>query len=219
MTPFHAISSVFVKAVYNRPLLNRFVQGHRVYDRNDVSISFVAKNKKDDNSKDMMVMMKANSKENALDFSKRVAVDIFNTKKEETNDLNNIINGFLCLPRWLLKLVVRVFKWLDYHGWLPKAYTDTDSNYATILFSNLGSIKSSSCYHHLNNYGTNSIIITIGMIRKENSRYIVDIAATLDERIASGFYFSKSIKLVQYILDNPKLLEDELSSKIEYKKD
>lgn len=167
----------------------------------------------------MMVMMKANSKENALDFSKRMAVDIFNTKKEETNDLNNIINWFLCLPRWILKLVVRVFKWLDYHGWLPKAYTDTDSNYATILFSNLGSIKSSSCYHHLNNYGTNSIIITIGMIRKENGRYIVDIAATLDERIASGFYFSKSIKLVQYILDNPKLLEDELSSKIEFKKD
>ena len=89
MTPFHAISSVFVKTVYNRPLLNRFVQGHRVYDRNDVSISFVAKNKKDDNSKDMMVMMKANSKEIALDFSKRMAVDIFNTKKEETNDLNN----------------------------------------------------------------------------------------------------------------------------------
>ncbi len=216
MTPFHALSSVFIKTVYNRPLLNRFVQGHRVYNRNDVSISFVAKNKKEDNSKDMMVIIRANPNENALDLSKRMAVDIFNTKKDETNDLNNIINGFLSLPRCILRIVVKVFKWLDYHGWLPKSYTDTDSNYATILFSNLGSIKSSSCYHHLNNYGTNSIIITIGIIRKENDRDIVDISATLDERIASGFYFSKSIKLVQHILDNPKVLEDELSSKIEF---
>lgn len=216
MTPFHALSSVFIKTVYNRPLLNRFVQGHRIYDRNDISISFVTKNKKVDNAKDMMVIIKANPNENTLDLSKRMAIDIFNTKKEETNDLNNTINAFLNLPRCILRVVVKTFKWLDYHGWLPKAYTDTDSNYATILFSNLGSIKSSSCYHHLNNYGTNSIIITIGIIRKENDRYIVDISATLDERIASGFYFAKSIQLVQYILDNPKLLEEELSSKIEF---
>ena len=196
--------------------VNRFVQGHRVYDRNDVSISFVAKNKKDDKAKDMMVIIKANPNENSLDLSRRMAVDIFNTKKDETNDLNKTINFFLDLPRCILRIVVKIFKWLDYHGWLPKAYTDTDSNFATILFSNLGSIKSSSCYHHLNNYGTNSIIITIGIIRKENDRDIVDISATLDERIASGFYFAKSIKLVQHILDNPKLLEEELSSKIEF---
>lgn len=216
MTPFHAISAIFIKTIYNRPLLNRFVQGHRVYDRNDISISFVAKNKKDDNAKDMMVIVKANPNENAIDLSKRMAIDIFNTKKEGTNDLNKVINYFVSLPRWILKIVVKIFKWLDYHGWLPKSYTDTDSNYATILFSNLGSIKSSSCYHHLNNYGTNSIIITIGIIRKEKDKDIVDISATLDERIASGFYFSKSIKLVQYILDNPELLEDKLSDKIEF---
>lgn len=219
MTPFHAITSVFIKTVYNRPLLNRFVQGHRLYERKDISVSFVAKNKKDDNSKDMMVIIKSNPEENSLDLSKRMAIDIFETKKNETNDLNKTINKFLNLPRCILKFVVKVFKWLDYHGWLPKSYTDTDSNYATILFSNLGSIKSSSCYHHLNNYGTNSIIITIGIIRQEKERYVVDISATLDERIASGFYFAKSLKLVQYILDNPKLLEEELSSKVEIEED
>lgn len=216
MTYFHALTAVFAKTVYNRPLLNRFIQGHRVYQRNDVSVSFVAKNKFIDDAKDMMVVMKIEPSENALNLSHRMAIDIFNTKKEGTNDLNNFINKFLSLPRWILRIVVRIFKWLDYHGWLPESFTKTDSNYATILLSNLGSIKTDSCYHHLNNYGTNSIVITIGTIKEENGKFLVDISATLDERIAGGFYFAKSIKLAQHILDNPNLLEENLDSIVEY---
>ena len=66
----------------------------------------------------------------------------------------------------------------------------------------------------MNNYGTNSIVITIGIIKEENGRDVVDISATLDERIAGGFYFAKSIKLAQHIINNPKLLEENLVSEI-----
>lgn len=214
MTYFHALTAVFAKTVYNRHLLNRFIQGHRVYERNVVSFSFVAKNKMVDDAKDMMVIINADKDENALDLSKRMTIDIFNTKKESSNDLNNFINKLIKLPTFILKIVAKIFKWLDYHGWLPESFTKTDSNYATILLSNLGSIKCESCYHHLNNYGTNSIVITIGIIKKENGRDVVDISATLDERIAGGFYFAKSIKLAQHIINNPKLLEESLSSKV-----
>ena len=67
-------------------------------------------------------------------------------------------------------------------------------------------------------------MITIGTLHKEEMlmpdghkeiRDVVDVSATLDERIADGFYFAKSIKLFKYILENPKLLESELSAKIE----
>ena len=214
MTYFHALTAVFAKTVYNRPLLNRFIQGHRIYDRNVVSFSFVAKNKMVDDAKDMMVIINVKEDENALDLSKRMAVDIFKTKKESSNELNSFINKLLKLPTCILKCVARIFKWLDYHGCLPESYTKTDSNYATVLLSNLGSIKCESCYHHLNNYGTNSIVITIGIIKEENGRDVVDISATLDERIAGGFYFAKSIKLAQYIINNPKLLEENLGSEI-----
>lgn len=214
MTYFHALTAVFAKTVYNRPLLNRFIQGHRIYDRNVVSFSFVAKNKMVDDAKDMMVIINVKEDENALDLSKRMAVDIFKTKKESSNELNSFISKLINLPTCILKCVARIFKWLDYHGWLPESYTKTDSNYATVLLSNLGSIKCESCYHHLNNYGTNSIVITIGIIKEENGRDVVDISATLDERIAGGFYFAKSIKLAQHIINNPKLLEENLGSEV-----
>lgn len=215
-TFFQCFAALFVKTIYNRPYLNRFVQGHRMYDRKHVSIAFVAKDKFEDNAEEKMIVLKINPKDNALKLGKRMAVDIFKTRKSGTNDLDKSLKILTKFPRFLMRIIIGFIRWLDYHGWVPKGLSENDSNYATLLLSNLGSIKCGSCYHHLNNYGTNSIVLTIGTLKQEKSKYTVDITTTLDERIADGFYFAKSIKLAQYIADNPELLEEELSKKVDY---
>ena len=86
--------------------------------------------------------------------------------------------------------------------------------------SNLGSIKCPSVYHHLNNYGTNSFMCTIGTLHKEEVlmddghkeiRDIVEVGVTIDERIGDGFYFARSLKLLKYIFAHPELLEKPLA--------
>ncbi|MBQ5787644.1 MAG: hypothetical protein IIW12_05525, partial [Oscillospiraceae bacterium] len=42
-------------------------------------------------------------------------------------------------------------------------------------------------------------------------RDVVDIGATLDERIADGFYFARSLKLVKHMFAHPELLDLPLS--------
>ena len=37
-------------------------------------------------------------------------------------------------------------------------------------------------------------------------RKMVDFGATLDERIADGFYFARSLKLLKHIFENPEML-------------
>ena len=109
---------------------------------------------------------------------------------------------------------------MDYWGVNPSFLTDGDPNYSTLFLSNLGSIKCPAVYHHLNNYGTNSIMVTIGEIHKEEGlmpdgtkeiRDVVDVGATLDEIIADGFYFAKSLKLLKYIFANPEILDRPIS--------
>ena len=165
-----------------------------------------------DDAEEKLIVLKINPKENALELGRRMAIDIFKTRKEGTNDMDIALKTLASLPRCLLMIVEKIIKILDFYDLLPKSFTKGDSNYSTLLLSNLGSIKCDSCYHHLNNYGTNSIMITIGTIKKEKNRYIVDLGATLDERIADGFYFAKSIKLAQEMISNPTCLEEELSS-------
>jgi hypothetical protein len=117
---------------------------------------------------------------------------------------------------------------MDFWGKNPKFLTDGDPNYSSILVSNLGSIKCPAVYHHLNNYGTNSIMVTIGTLHKEEIlmedghkeiRDVIHLGATLDERIADGFYFARSLKLIRHIFAHPELLEKPLgeNSGFDYK--
>ena len=109
------------------------------------------------------------------------------------------MNWNIFFTLFLSLLAMWGFRTLDFFGKMPKALTDEDINYSTVALSNLGSIRCPAVYHHLNNYGNNSIMVTIGTIHKEEVfqpdgsravRDIVDVGVTLDERIADGFYFT-----------------------------
>ena len=93
------------------------------------------------------------------------------------------------------------------------------------MIANLGSIKCGAPYHHLTEYGTNSLMVTVGEIHKENVidadgntriRDVVEMGITIDERIGDGFYFAKSIKLFKYLLNNPELLETPFKEEVNY---
>ena len=217
-TLFHAVIAAIAKTIYNRPLLNRFIAGKRFYDRNEISFSFVAKNKLEDNAEERLIILKIKDDMTLKDISERILKIVSKTRSNDTNDMNDILGFVTSFPRCIVSLIMWMFRKLDYYGLVPSAVSDDDPNYSTVLLSNLGSIKTECCYHHLNNYGTNSIVSTIGVIKEEKIdgkiRKFVNIGFTLDERIADGIYFAKSIKILKYILENPNLLDDNISTKI-----
>lgn len=209
LTFFHAMVAITAKTVYSRPLLNRFIKGKNFYQRNDVSISFVAKDKFSDDAEEKLMVFTMDKDELPVDLSKRILDDVSKTRKSGNNS-SDVYGSLTKIPSFILSIVAVFVKWLDKKGWLPDFLTEDDFNFSTVLLSNLGSIKCGSVYHHLNEYGTNSVVITIGTIHEENGRQVVDIGATLDERIADGFYFAKSLRYVQHIAANPELLDEEI---------
>lgn len=215
MTYFHALAGCVGMTLYNRKALNRFVKNKRLYERYDKSIGFIAKDKLKDDGEERMITLVIKPNDTGMTLSRKMAIDVFKARDEGTNDMDGILKYFTAMPKWLLSFIVWIVMKLDKHGINPDALTEGDTNYVTVLLSNLGSIKTNSCYHHLNEYGTNSIMITIGTIKEEKGKKTVDLWATLDERIADGFYFAKSIKLIEYIAMHPELLEQKLSTKIE----
>ena len=48
----------------------------------------------------------------------------------------------------------------------------------------------------------------------EHLRDVVDIQVTLDERIADGFYFARSLKLISYLLEHPEELEKPIAEEL-----
>lgn len=214
LTYFHLFITLIAKTIYNRPLLNRFIVNKKYYDRNDVLIAFTAKVNYEDTSKEILKVIKIDPEDNLFSIKEKTlkaVSDVRNAKEEGTNSIMNIIGK---LPSFLISLVVKVVKYMDRHDLLPKSLINDNLYYSTCIVSNLGSIKSSAIYHNLTDFGTSSILATFGEIKEENGRKYAEAGINIDERIADGVYFVKSVKLMQDILNNPKCLEGDVNDKI-----
>ena len=217
-TIFHCAIMGLARMVKERPLMNRFIQGYQIYERDKISISFVAKRRFADHAEESLLVLVPGDDDTLDTISRRIVGDVAEVRKSEhsTGGVDALLDGFAKIPRPILALVIRIIRILDFWGINPKVLSEGDPNYTTILCSNLGSIKCPAVYHHLSNYGTNSIMVTIGTLHKEEVlmedghkeiRTLIDIGATLDERIADGFYFARSLKLIKHIFAHPELLD------------
>lgn len=222
ITYFHLFCMAIGKVIYNRPLLNRFLIGGCKYQRNDVTISFVAKTDFSDTAREFLTVIKVLEDDKLDDISKRITEDVKKIRSNKESHTDDFVNKLGKLPKFVMAIIVWFIKRLDNHDLLPSSLTKNSIYHSSILVSNLGSIHCDGIYHNLTNFGTNSILLTIGEIKEDvrvvdgkiEKRYVCDLGITLDERIADGVYFAKSVNLLEYILDNPSLLEDRASDKI-----
>ncbi len=222
ITYFHLFCMAIGKVIYNRPLLNRFLIGGCKYQRNDVTISFVAKTDFSDTAREFLTVIKVLEDDKLDDISKRITEDVKKIRSNKESHTDDFVNKLGKLPKFVMAIIVWFIKRLDNHDLLPSSLTKNSVYHSSVLVSNLGSIHCDGIYHNLTNFGTNSILLTIGEIKEDvrvvdgkiEKRYVCDLGITLDERIADGVYFAKSVNLLEYILDNPSLLEDKASDKI-----
>ena len=221
---FHAICAAVARTIYWRPKLNTFIRGRKFWQRKDIILSFMVKRTFEDTSEESLMFLTVQP-DMTLDFiSKKILGEVSELRESGgKNDIGDMINIFAKIPRPILVFAFWLFKRLEFHGIMPKSLTDGDTNYSTVILSNLGSIKSGAAYHHLNNYGTNSIVITIGTAHKalmtmedgkEHVRDVVDMCLTADERIADGFYFARSIRLIKYFIEHPEELEEPIGTEL-----
>ena len=195
-TLFHCFIMAIARTIHMRPMLNRYISGRRFYARHAITMGFTVKRRFEDHSEEALMVTEAKEDWTLTDVTRKVVGKVHTIRTEKSFGLDDTLNTLKKLPRPLMMFAMWVFRVLDFYGKMPKALTEEDPNYSTVFLTNLGSIKCPAVYHHLNNYGTNSIMVAIGTIHKEEVfqpdgsrqvRDIVDVGVTLDERIADGF--------------------------------
>lgn len=225
-TFFHVIVAALVKTVTLRPRMNRFVQGRRIYQRNELTAAFVVKKQFTDSAHEALAF---------LSFDENDTVDTIHGKIRDVVRVNRAAGSvdkttgsmdlLSRIPRPILRFVMWILHRLDFYGLVPKGLVETDPDFATIFLSNLGSIRLNAAYHHLNNWGTNSFFVTIGEKHMApfydaqgnvEMREVLDLGLTLDERIADGYYYAKTVKLAKYLLQHPEELERPCKEEVDY---
>ena len=222
ITLFGVIITAVLKAINLRPQMNRFIANKTVYQRNNLTAAFTVKKNFTDEGEETLARIYAKPDDTLLSLSGKVEeqITLCKTGTDESTDAMNIIKK---LP--FKHFIGAVARMLDRHGWMPKSVIATDPYQCSVVLTNLGSLGMNIGYHHLMNWGTNSIFIVIG--KKHNKphydsegnvsmRKELSLSFTIDERISDGYYYARSLKLLKKLIENPELLEDTLDTEVRY---
>ena len=224
-TMFHLIVAALLKTIALRPKMNRFIVNSNFYQRNEVSAAFVVKKQFSDTGAEALAVLHGKDNFTVADVHEYIRSQVQECRSEKIDPTTGVMDYLNKIPRFISKAAIRILMWLDKHGWVPKDIIATDPYYNSVVISNLGSIKLKCGYHHLTNWGTCSMFCIIGEKKKTaffdedgtmTMRETLDLGLTIDERLADGYYYSKSVRLLKYLLEHPEELEKPIKEEVDY---
>lgn len=223
-TFFHVIVAALLKLLVVRPKLNRFICNRKYYQRFDRTAGFIVKRQFTDEAKEAMAIVHADEKTTLLDVHESIKKQVIPAKQGKNSGTEDSMEMFEKLPNWINRIIFNCVRFMSDKGLLPMSLIEGDSNHTSCFITNLGSIGLKCGYHHLSNYGTASLFIVIGQKKMTpfydeqgnvTMKETLDIGLTIDERIADGFYYAKSVKILKKVLENPALLELPFETEVE----
>lgn len=220
---FQLIVTAMLKVITLRPYMNRFIANQNMYQRNEITAAFTVKKIFSDHGGEALARIHAKDSDTIDTIHDEIYRQVSFCRSDSKDASTASMDVLQKVPG--KKLIGFIARFLDRHGWMPSSVIATDPYYCSVVLTNLGSLKMDAGYHHMTNWGTNSVFCAIGLMKKrpfydENGnvemRMSVDLGLTIDERIADGYYYSKTMRLLKTLLENPELLEKPLNEEVEY---
>ena len=210
------ILAAYLRTLAEFPALNRFIGNRKVYAHKDITVSLVVL-KANSMEDETMSKIRFEAEDTIFDVQKKILHYIDENRKYSTeNSTDKMIDTLTRIPG-ILRVAVGFLKFLDKHGWLPKKIVELSPFHASLLVTNLASIRTNHIYHHVYDFGTTSVSIALGNQREVPRRMAsgeivfdrcLPVGLVMDERIATGSYFARAFHVFKRYIKNPALLEE-----------
>lgn len=217
LSPMSILIAAYIRAVKEMPTINRFVMNKRIYERNELTVSFIVlKSNTKEHCKETPVKVAFSEDDTIFDVADKVSAAIEkNRSLAASNSTDKLVNILLTMPV-IANLGVQTIRVLDRYGLLPKRIIDVSPFHTSLFVSNMASIGMGSIYHHIYNFGTTSGFMGIGR-KSKRMRIAADgtvstescypVGVVIDERITSGAQYALFFGILKKYLKNPELLE------------
>ena len=216
LTFINIVFAAYVRTVSQIPELNRFIANKRMYARKELAISFVVlKNTQDGSVQENTAKCKFDPRDTIFDVAARTAQAIELSRKEEIDNSTMKLAKFLNNP-FLATTIVGIARILDRYGIMPKAIIEASPFHTSLFFINMASIGMPAVNHHIYNFGTTSLFLSIGSVERSvgvgsdgqaQRKRLLPVGITADERVCAGMVYAKMVALVTKYFENPALLE------------
>ncbi|MBQ7971797.1 MAG: hypothetical protein IJ294_05570 [Clostridia bacterium] len=208
--------AAYIRVIDEFPKLNHFVVNSNFYARNEIAVGMVVLQGGDITQSGTMSKIYFQPTDNVYKVQERLTEYIDENRKENPdNGTEKIISALLSVPG-LLRGGVKIFRWMDKHGMLPKSIIDMSPFHISLVITDLASIRTNAIYHHIYEFGTTSVAMAMGINREVPKRKggeiihekCMPLGIVMDERIASGSYFALAFRRFQDYMAHPEKLEE-----------
>jgi hypothetical protein len=211
----HVLVAAYIRTVSQRPGINRFIRGQKVYARNCVEIMITIKREMKLNSPDTVLKIEFDPASTAEDVYTKMT-SVIDASRNSVSDFDDTAKILNYIPGVFLKFAVWCLKFADYFGWLPRKLTRLSPFHGSFAITSMGSLGIPPIYHHLYDFGNIPVFLAFGARRIENvlsedgsvrQKRIIDYKFVTDERICDGYYFASALKMIREILQKPAQLD------------
>ena len=216
----HLFLAAYARTVSQRPGINRFIRGQKIYTRDHLEVMMTIKKEMTLESPDTCIKFYMNPEDTADIVYKNFTALVDENKADSGNgdsSFDVLTKVLKCIPGLFMRGVVAILRVMDYFGLLPRFLTHLSPFHGSLAITSMGSLGIPPIFHHLYDFGNIPVFISYGAKRKENeltkdgqvitNKYI-DIAVVTDERICDGYYFASALKLMRSILNDPEQLDN-----------
>ena len=212
----HVFLAAYVRTVSQRPGINRFISGQKVYARNTIEVVMTVKKHMRIDSSETCIKVEFEPTDTIDDvYRKFNTVVMENVGNDEESSFDSLARVLHYIPGLLLRWTVKFLNFLDYFGKLPRKLTKLSPFHGSMIITSMGSLGIKPIYHHIYDFGNLPIFLAYGSKRKKITldregnvvtRRYIDIKAVTDERICDGFYFASAFKVMKRCFENPEIL-------------
>ncbi|MBQ5440812.1 MAG: hypothetical protein IIU36_00925 [Firmicutes bacterium] len=215
MSHMAILIAAYLRLASQNPLLNRFAMNKKIYARNHFCVCFVTL--KPDQDTDTVTKVYFNLDDDIFTVNKKLEEAIEKVQVlEEDNSMDVFMHKLLAIP-FLCRGVVGAIKLLDKYFTVPFSIVDISPFHTSLFVTNLASIRTDTVNHHLYEFGTTGVFISMGKPVKKTyvddegkpyEKKIMELGIMTDERIANGHYLGRCFRELNKYLKNPEILEE-----------
>ncbi|MBR2459864.1 MAG: hypothetical protein IKB34_01350 [Clostridia bacterium] len=212
----HLLVAAYVRTVSQKPAINRFIAGQRIYSRTEITLSMVVKKSMELNAQESTIKVNFQPTDTIEQVYDKMEEKIAIAKSAgDTNSFDRLTRKLFVLPAIVFRGFVALLRFMDYLGIMPKALHRVSPFHASFFITNLGSLGIPPIYHHLYNFGDLPLFISFGNMYREKivdregnerTKKYLDYTVVMDERITDGHYYSSALKSLEYYMRHPEEL-------------
>lgn len=211
------ILAAYVRAISQRPEINRFVIGSTVYVRNQITVSFaLVKEISEEGIVETTVKLHFKPTDTIFDVSEKIERIIAKEKKVTSKSPTDKVASLIFKVPFIAPVTVGLIKIMDRLGLLPMFLINASPFHTSLFITNMASIRMPSVYHHIYNFGTTSVFVSMGQKKEQatsnkngevKTKWVSPMSFVIDERITNGATYARALHLWEKFIKKPELLE------------